>query len=396
MDLIESELSMEVPNNTVFDVGPIKVKRIDAQCSLTFICNVDDLPEVKDKTMEHYAQVTRKDLEKFRASSDESPSNTKEVAKTQAWWYFEGDSGDPLRYAEQVNAVTASEFFNFSQGIAQGYTGVYSFETTYRGQKYSIHFDSLEGTGYQVNLYTQKRRAIRRLECEVEVPKPKIDYSSKELKLHPLKDIMSDHPHNWTDIEHLSFKTSIYNTVPVDLTSDEAAGIIQKMSETLQGLVVYQIERVQNLVAYHKYMKEKQLLQHKYAGEEVAVEKYLFHGTRLTEPTTLMEAEEGFDMRFSNSGMWGKGVYFAEKASYSDDYAHTLCHPNSHVKQVFYAKVLVGKAYNTNPERSIVVPPINEETKQRYDSVEGETRGTQVHIVYDNGRCYPQYLITYT
>jgi len=43
----------------------------------------------------------------------------------------------------------------------------------------------------------------------------------------------------------------------------------------------------------------------------------LFHGTRTTDPSLVYKGEEGFDMRFSEGGMWGKAVYFAVNSSYS-------------------------------------------------------------------------------
>jgi hypothetical protein len=50
--------------------------------------------------------------------------------------------------------------------------------------------------------------------------------------------------------------------------------------------------------------------------------KHLFHGTRSTDPSLIYKSESGLDMRFSNSGMYGKGIYFAENSSYSDAYAY--------------------------------------------------------------------------
>jgi hypothetical protein len=48
----------------------------------------------------------------------------------------------------------------------------------------------------------------------------------------------------------------------------------------------------------------------------------LYHGTKLTPPEKVYDGEEGFDMLYSSTGMWGKACYFAEKASYSHDYKH--------------------------------------------------------------------------
>ena len=41
------------------------------------------------------------------------------------------------------------------------------------------------------------------------------------------------------------------------------------------------------------------------------------------------------------------------------------------------------------------MPPVIEGENERYDSVSGETGGSNVYIVYANKKVYPQYLITY-
>ena len=78
-------------------------------------------------------------------------------------------------------------------------------------------------------------------------------------------------------------------------------------------------------------------------------------------------------MRFSREGMWGTGLYFAQKASYSDFYAYKLT-DKAETKQMFFAKVLIGKYKYLESDKNIKMPPINEETKQRYDSVKGITK----------------------
>ena len=44
-------------------------------------------------------------------------------------------------------------------------------------------------------------------------------------------------------------------------------------------------------------------------------------------------------MKFSKDGMWGRGLYFAEKSSYSDKYAHKF--PNGEFG-IFLALVNLG------------------------------------------------------
>ena len=63
---------------------------------------------------------------------------------------------------------------------------------------------------------------------------------------------------------------------------------------------------------------------------------------------------------------------------------------------MFFAKVLIGKYKYLESDKNIKMPPMNEETKQRYDSVKGITKEWEVYIVYDNGKSYPEYLITYS
>ena len=38
----------------------------------------------------------------------------------------------------------------------------------------------------------------------------------------------------------------------------------------------------------------------------------------------LSLVDESFDMRLAASGMWGTGIYFAEKSSYSNNYAYVF------------------------------------------------------------------------
>jgi hypothetical protein len=69
---------------------------------------------------------------------------------------------------------------------------------------------------------------------------------------------------------------------------------------------------------------------------------HLFHGTSKTDPKSIYESEEGFNINYSNAGLWGKANYFAFKSSYSNaNYAYIT--ENGH-KQMFMALVNVGKA----------------------------------------------------
>lgn len=51
--------------------------------------------------------------------------------------------------------------------------------------------------------------------------------------------------------------------------------------------------------------------------------RYLFHGTRQTDPLVIATGEAGLDMRYSNfGGAYGSGIYFADNAAYSHTYSY--------------------------------------------------------------------------
>ena len=109
-------------------------------------------------------------------------------------------------------------------------------------------------------------------------------------------------------------------------------------------------------------------------------------------------------MQFSREGFWGRGIYFAAKASYSKNYSYT---PNQTTvqeraasgrtdeKEMFLAKLLIGNKIDMNRDesshmrnrcKSLTVPPDNPGTGLKYNTVSGHTAGSRVYIVYENGR----------
>jgi hypothetical protein len=66
--------------------------------------------------------------------------------------------------------------------------------------------------------------------------------------------------------------------------------------------------------------------------------KLLWHGTRKLKPDRIYRGNEGFDISFAREGLWGKGLYFATKASYSDDY----CYHNNKTKGLLLSRVICG------------------------------------------------------
>ena len=121
--------------------------------------------------------------------------------------------------------------------------------------------------------------------------------------------------------------------------------------------------------------------------------RHLYHGTSSNPPENIYGSDDGFNINYSNAGMWGKANYFAVNASYSHTYKHTVSDGKF---QMFYAKVILGEPKTMRPDGTLREPPMKEDsTRVRHDSVKGKTGGSDVFMVYSNKKAYPEYLITY-
>ena len=183
--------------------------------------------------------------------------------------------------------------------------------------------------------------------------------------------------------------------------SAEYARVVGKFKATMPNANIVSLQRVQNQYLWEKYIHHKGMIEQKNGRQ--ANEMELFHGTRGNNPQLIYDSEEGFDMRFSASGMWGQANYFAVNASYSNGYAHPL--PNGR-RQMFLAKVLTGDSHACSSNSALRMPPERPSytiaastgvqlSQIRYDTVNGTTGGSTVYMTYDNLKAYPAYLITY-
>jgi len=134
-------------------------------------------------------------------------------------------------------------------------------------------------------------------------------------------------------------------------------------------------------------------------------ERRVWHGTSGLDPVHIYNDQmDGFMMQFAAYGLWGRGLYFADKASYSRNYSHTPAkqsptnerpEPQAGELEMFLTRLLVGKEAKIDQNKSLTVPPTDTSTGLKYNTVTGYTAGSQVWIVYENGRAYPEYLVRY-
>lgn len=179
----------------------------------------------------------------------------------------------------------------------------------------------------------------------------------------------------------------------LDETSDEYCVVKKLFEKTLPQRRILRIEKIDNEWHLKIYEKNFKLIEHK---ATCVNEMLLFHGTTKINPRDIYTDEIGLDMRYSNDGLWGKAIYFAQNASYSCNYAFKN---EDGTLSFFLAKVAVGDYIELAPEK-LKLPPLKmslseSEVKKRYDSVKGKTNGSDVYMIYDNGRVYLKYLITF-
>eukprot|EP01114_Cavostelium_apophysatum_P024057 TRINITY_DN9287_c0_g1_i1.p1 TRINITY_DN9287_c0_g1~~TRINITY_DN9287_c0_g1_i1.p1 ORF type:complete len:398 (+),score=92.87 TRINITY_DN9287_c0_g1_i1:164-1357(+) len=255
----------------------------------------------------------------------------------------------------------------------------------------------------------EAERALQeyRLKVEKELEAKRIHLEKVQKLQREIKELNADCtlPSEWEP------QTQNCQLFKLSETSKEYSLVEGALKDTVPEAKIVRIERVQNLFLWESYCNERKRLQDKYRGlypndYSKLREELVFHGTGSTDPYLIYNSEEGFDMRFSGEGMWGRGIYFSMLASYSDgsysyDTAADETDTRSH-RQLFLASLIVGNAYVADDsDSSLRAPPSQNEAsslnidKERYDSVSATTRDTPIFIVYANGRAYPSYLITY-
>nr|XP_039258409.1 protein mono-ADP-ribosyltransferase PARP14-like isoform X2 [Styela clava] len=195
-------------------------------------------------------------------------------------------------------------------------------------------------------------------------------------------DVLPDY---WSDMKgqqlikvKLSSTSAEYQTV---LTKFIASGQFHQ--------TIIHIERIQHISLYKQYAAKKAEVTGNLQGSGVQVERELFHGT--TDEDKIIQ--NGFDRSYAgkNATAYGKGVYFALNATYSQRYAH----PNSRgEKRMFLANVVTG--YYCKGDSSMVAPPPRTNSNiDLHDSVVDSISAPTIWVIFKDASAYPTYLITF-
>ena len=196
-------------------------------------------------------------------------------------------------------------------------------------------------------------------------------------------------PKHWKE-ENSSCK--LFDVAPA---SDEWKDVERQFKSTLPNKVITNLQRIQNRDLWDLFQQRRERMRQVGLGTD-PVEVSVWHGTGKTDPKTIYEdVQDGFMTQYSNPlGMWGRGLYFAVNSAYSDEYAFTTGGANQQ-KSFMLTQLLVGECTHLPSDTTIKHPPSNEKTRRRFDTISGDTGGSKVYIVYENGRAYPDYLVTY-
>ena len=223
-----------------------------------------------------------------------------------------------------------------------------------------------------------------------------------------IASLLEQRPENWTEIEP--------RTVLADVTPAEKDywDVLDRLRETMgEKCYISKLSRIQNEKIWSYYIFRKHKLAsmfNKSLDDPKLNEEIVWHGTSNLNPRVIHNDDKdvGFMLQFAQQGLWGHGIYFADRSEYSDYFAfkplNEYTGSSQEDREIFLVRLLVGRDKFMNRDESeamrkeceqLVEPPVDE-NGIRYDAVSGiASDGTKVYVVYENGRAYPEYLVRY-
>ena len=204
--------------------------------------------------------------------------------------------------------------------------------------------------------------------------------------------------------------SELVKTVIVQEPSNEYKKVEMEFKVTRPNVKIITIKRIQNPALYYQYVVKRHAMKYK---NSTLLERKLFHGT--TYETIEKINAQGFNRSFAGkngefyygdyvdlptaffnytAAVYGNGVYFAVKASYSACDTYSKPDSKGH-KHMYLCSVLTGKY--TQGEEHIKVPPPKDTANPAdlFDSVVDKVDEPSMFIVFHDSQAYPEYLITF-
>ncbi|XP_062305648.1 protein mono-ADP-ribosyltransferase PARP14-like [Osmerus eperlanus] len=182
--------------------------------------------------------------------------------------------------------------------------------------------------------------------------------------------------------------------VELPTSSPEFRRVKEDFRRSASKKTVLKIERVQNVHLRKAYEVIKIQMADKNGLGGVAGEKLLYHGTSPEGGLAILET--GFNRSFAgqNATSFGKGTYFAVKASYSANPTYSRADQDGN-QLMFVARVLTGQ-YTLGDKDMIIPPPRSPQLpNDHYDSLVNNVQKPTMFVVFHDDQAYPEYLITF-
>ena len=194
-------------------------------------------------------------------------------------------------------------------------------------------------------LKMKARADVERQQMEILTLRKQLECLKLEANPEPV------YPEEWELSDHdknLELKDVMYGSREWDKVSSRFETAV------FAGLTIARVQRIQNRYLWRYFLYEKSRMRElkpDLPGFRDITTKKLWHGTGATEPRDIYMGQEGFDVRYSRPGLWGRGIYFAESAAYSaSGYSHlSIGHGNHNRGCIILAEVLVGDSYQCPP-----------------------------------------------
>ncbi|CAF1246598.1 unnamed protein product [Adineta ricciae] len=163
-------------------------------------------------------------------------------------------------------------------------------------------------------------------------------------------------------------------------TTDEYKSVTVLFDQGMKGHYnkIIKIERIQNEHWFQQYIVHRDEFRKRLKAD---TEQRLYHGCPESAADSIINKCFNRSYGGVNGLVYGKGVYFSSKASYSNGFAV----PNENgEKCMFIARVLIG--LSAEGDSSMITPPPG------YDTT---TDGSHIFVTYHDAQAFAEYLITY-
>ncbi|KFO30644.1 Poly [ADP-ribose] polymerase 10 [Fukomys damarensis] len=177
-------------------------------------------------------------------------------------------------------------------------------------------------------------------------------------------------------------------------STTEFQEVVQAFYDSLDAahskICIIQVQRVSNPLMEQQYQLHRDRLVPRCTQHPA--EQVLYHGTSASAVPEI--CEHGFNRSFCgrNGTLYGKGVYFAKRASLSVHDRYSPPNDNGH-KAIFVARVLTGD-YGQG-RRGLRAPPLRAgHTLLRYDSAVNCLHQPSIFVIFHDTQALPTHLIT--